>query len=38
LIKAWNEWGAGRSLKQLKANGVWDVQTIKRPKVELPWS
>jgi hypothetical protein len=38
LIKAWNEWGAGRSLKQLKANGVWDVQAIKRPKVELPWS
>ena len=38
LIKAWNEWGAGRSLKQLKANGVWDVQAIKRPKIELPWS
>jgi hypothetical protein len=38
LIKAWNEWGAGRSLTKLKTNGAEGVETIKRPKVELPWS
>jgi len=38
LIKAWNEWGAGRSLTQLRVNGTEDSQIIKRPKVELPWS